>query len=162
MPNANCSAMPVFWMAVPKTTEPAKTIRMSQLMDFMAWSTLQQRNSSIAIAARKAHCSSGMTLSADNAIIDNMMVVDMRVFLPIFGTCPESKNCSCEDNCSVLISSCGEHSKSKVSPACSTTSRGDSSMRLPLRATATSVMLLSFSKVELPMDVLIRLLPKVT
>ena len=46
-------------------------------------------------------------------------------------------------------------------PACSTTSRGACSMRLPLRATATSVTLLLRSKLPSPIFVLIRLLPKV-
>ena len=36
MPKASRSAMPVFWMASPSTTDPANTIRMSQLMAFMA------------------------------------------------------------------------------------------------------------------------------
>ena len=36
MPKARRSAIPVFWMATPNTTEPANTIRISQLMDFIA------------------------------------------------------------------------------------------------------------------------------
>ena len=54
MPLAIICARPVFSMAVPNTTEPANTIRMFQLMDFMAWSTEQQWQSTIMRAARKA------------------------------------------------------------------------------------------------------------
>ena len=94
MPKARRSAMPVFWMATPKTTDPANTISISQLMDFIACSTLQHLNRSIAIAARKAHCSRGMTLRAESATIRIIIVVDIIVFLPIFGTWGESKNCN--------------------------------------------------------------------
>ena len=36
MPKARRSAIPVFWMARPSTTDPANTIRISQLTAFMA------------------------------------------------------------------------------------------------------------------------------
>ena len=83
---ASISAMPVFWMAVPRTTEPAKTIRISQLMAFMAWSGVQQRSRSIAKAASRAHCSSGSTPKAERATIVIMMSEEMSVLEPTLMT----------------------------------------------------------------------------
>ena len=101
MPNASRSAMPVFWMAIPKTTLPANTISISQLMAFIAWSTLQQRKISMAMAARKAHCRSGITLRADSTTMAIMIVVDTNVFFPMLGTWALSKNCNCDERRSV-------------------------------------------------------------
>ena len=162
MPKASRSAMPVFWIASPRTTLAAKTMRIPQLMESIAWLGVQQRNRSMAPAAMKAHCNKGMTLSAERTTIVIMIAVDINVLEPMLGTCVESKNCNCDESCSVLIFKRGGHSKSSVSPACNTTWWGESLMRLPLRATATSVMLLSFSKEEWPSLVLISVLPKVT
>ena len=162
IPKARRSAIPVFWMATPSTTEPANTIRISQLMAFIAWSTLQQRKSSIAIAARKAHCSSGIISRAESTTIAIMIVVEISVFLPMFGTWSLSKKCSFVVRLDSSIFSLGGQSSSSVSPAWRTTSRGDCWIRLPLRATATSTTPLSFSKLVEPIAFPIRLLSKVT
>ena len=162
MPKASRSAIPVFCMATPKTTEPANTISMSQLMAFMAWSALQQRKMSIAAAAMKAHCSNGMTPSAESATMAIMIVVEMSVPIPIFGTSSESKKCRSLSKAEVPRLTLFGHTSNSVSPACSTTSRGALSIRSPRRATAASVTLLSFSNVLPPIFLPIRLLPKST
>ena len=91
MPLANHSAIPVFWMARPSTALPAKTIRISQLMACMACSMLQQRQMSMAAAARKAHCSNGIMPRAESTTMAIMIVVEMSVPRPILGTSSESK-----------------------------------------------------------------------
>ena len=91
MPKAIRSAMPVFWMASPRTALPAKTMRISQLIACMACSTLQQRQISMAAAARKAHCSNGITPKAESATMAIIIVVEMSVPRPILGTSSESK-----------------------------------------------------------------------
>ena len=79
MPNANRSAIPVFWIASPRTTLPAKTINISQLMARIACSMLQQRSTSMAAAAMKAHCISGMMPSAEITTIAIIMIAEMSV-----------------------------------------------------------------------------------
>ena len=86
MPKASRSAMPVFWMASPSTTEPANTMRMSQLMAFMAWLGVQQRKRSMAAAAMKAHCNSGITPKAESTTIAIIMMVETSVFGPTLST----------------------------------------------------------------------------
>ena len=162
MPKARRSAMPVFWMATPSTTEPANTISISQLIAFMAWSTLQHLNRSIAIAARKAHCSRGMTLRAESTTIRIIIVVEMSVLLPILGTWSESKKHRASFREEVLTLIFFGQRNSNVSPACSTTSLGAFLMRSPRRATAVNVRLFSFSNVLPPMVLPIRRLPKLT
>ena len=93
MPLARHSAMPVFWMARPRTALPAKTIRISQLMARMACSILQQRQISMAAAARKAHCNSGMMPKADSATMAIMIAVEASVPYPMLGTSSEPKKC---------------------------------------------------------------------
>ena len=94
IPKANRSAIPVFWMASPSTTEAENTIKMSQLIAFMAWFGLQQRNRSMAAAAMNAHCSSGMTPKAESTTIAIMIMVETSVFGPILSTSsPFTKPC---------------------------------------------------------------------
>ena len=162
MPLASHSARPVFWIAVPRTALPAKTIRMSQLMALMACSILQQRSSSMAAAARKAHCNSGMMPKADTTTIVNMMRVDMMVPLPMLGTASESKKHRSSFMVDVSILKSFGQINSSVSPAFSTTFRGAISIRSPRRETAARTMLLSFSNEVSPIAVPIRLLPKLT
>ena len=40
----------------------------------------------MAIAARKAHCSNGITLRAESTTIAIIIVVEIKVFLPMLGT----------------------------------------------------------------------------
>ena len=162
IPLANHSAMPVFWMARPRTALPAKTMRISQLMARIACSMLQQRQMSMAAAARKAHCNSGMTPKAESATIAIIMAVETIVPRPMLGTSSESKNwrSSLRDGASTLTFF--GHTSNSVSPAASTTFRGASLMRSPRRATAASTISLSFSNELPPMVVPIRLLPNLT
>ena len=131
-------------------------------MAFMACSLVQQRKSSMAAAAMNADCSSGSTPSAESAIMAIMMVLVTMVLGPMVTTSDESENWSCEDSSAVCRLIRGGQAKSRVSPACNTTSRGDCLMRSPLRATATRIMLLSFSNVLPPIFVPISLLPNLT
>ena len=161
MPNARRSAMPVFCMARPRTTLPAKTMRMSQLMARMACSALQQRQMSMAAAAKKAHWSRGMMPRAETATMAIMMAEEMMVPLPMLGTSVESKNWRSFENssvCSLLLPIC----KSNVSPASRMTSRGELLMRLPRRDTATSVRLCLCSNWFSFIVVPIRALPNLT
>ena len=160
IPPAMRSAIPVFWIARPSTALPAKIISISQLIDRMACSGLQQRKMSIANTANIAHCRSDMTPSAESATIAIMIMLDTNVLQLMFGISSESKKCRSRLIVLVSVFSSLMLSSSRVSPACSTTSRGDCSIRLPRRLTATSVSLCSFSKPFVPIVVPIRLLPK--
>ena len=78
-PSANFCAIPVFSMAIPKQTEPAKTISTFQLMLLRACSMLQQRVSIMANAARKQAFSSGITWNADRSIMASIIPDDTSV-----------------------------------------------------------------------------------
>ncbi len=162
IPLASHSAMPVFWIARPRTALPAKTMSISQLMARMACSMLQQRQMSMAAAARKAHCSRGMMPKAERATIASMMRAETMVPLPMLGTSSESKKCRAPFSEGVSTLRCFGQTSSSVSPTCSTTSRGAMLMRSPRRATAASITSLSRSNEVVPMALPIRLLPKST
>ena len=162
MPLASICARPVFSIAVPSTTEPANTMRMFQLMLLKACDTEQQRSSTMTRAARKAASRRVITLSDESSIMPIMMSAESSVFLPMLGMSLDSKKCSWRFTSSLMFLAEGGHSRSTVSPACSTISRGLCSMRSPRRATATRVRF-SFSENPVsPQRLPMALLPKLT
>ena len=79
---ATSAATPVLSIAVPRQMEPAKTMSTFQLMLSCACFTLQQRQSSVAAAARKAACSRVSSPSVVRAIIPSMMKPEAAVRQP--------------------------------------------------------------------------------
>lgn len=77
-------ATPVVSSAFPRQILPAKTARISQLMEFIACELVQQRKIIMAAAASKQLESKGMMLNAESKTIAIMMAADMAVFFPNF------------------------------------------------------------------------------